>query len=173
MRETKAFLFAAAATLLSACSTTTNPVPEGYNGPLAMMSDSTTKSSTKSMDFFFLEKVDGKDVANSLGATIQANQGMGFSLVPKMIDRAIPVKPTTVTITGTTHYAAPILAMTGTVYRVSGDVTFTPLADHTYVVKGTLSEQYSGVWIEDARYNTVVTKKIEINGSAAQGFFTK
>ncbi len=173
IKRTKPFLLVAATILLNACSTNTNPVPEGYSGPLAMMADSNVRPSRESIDFFFLEQVDGKKVANSLGATIQANQGMGLSLVPKMVDRVIPATPATFTITGRTHYAAPILELAATVYQISGDVTFTPLPDHSYVVKGMLNEQYSGVWIEDTRYHTVVGKKIEVNGSTALGLLSK
>lgn len=173
MKGTKVFLFAAAAILLAACSTKTNPVPEGYSGPLAMMGETSVKSSGKSMDFFFLEKIDGNEVNNSMDATMRANEGMGFSLVPKMVDRVIPAKTATFAITGFRHYAAPILELTNTVYKVSGDVTFSPLPDHIYVVKGILSEQYSGVWIEDSRYHTIMGRKIEVQGSTAQGLFSK
>jgi len=40
-------------------------------------------------------------------------------------------------------------------------------------VTGTLSEDYSAVWIEDAETHEIVGEKIEIQGSAALGFFQK
>jgi hypothetical protein len=69
-------------------------------------------------------------------------------------------------IIGCTHYAAPILAMAGTSYYVDGDVTFTPVAGATYIVKGSLGPDYSAVWIEDKDSGRQVGNKFLIKGAA-------
>ncbi|HEX4861129.1 MAG TPA: hypothetical protein VFV07_07825 [Rhizomicrobium sp.] len=161
-------------TLLALCACTSNPAPEDYDGPIATVADTAAKESSGGVDFFFVEKIDGRKVRTSLAATAQANDGMGFSMRPVLLDHAAPAEAAvTVTITGRTHYAAPILEMTNTVYQVSGEVTFTPVRNRVYDVKGVLRENHSAVWIEDNVTGAVVGKKIEIKGSAALGFFSK
>lgn len=159
---------------LTLCACTSNPAPEDFIGPLATVADTTDKGGTGGVDFFFVEKIDGRKVRTSLGATAQANEGMGFSMRPVVLDHAVPAEGAiTVTITGRTHYGAPIQELTNTIYQISGDVTFTPARNRVYDVKGFLRQNHSAVWIEDNATGAVVGKKIEIKGSAALGFFSK
>lgn len=72
-----------------------------------------------------------------------------------------------------TQYAAPILALTGTIYQVKGVIEFTPLPDRSYVVRGELGDAYSAVWIEEDGSGTLVGKKVEIKGSAKLSAFEK
>ena len=172
MSKPKFLGFALAAFALSACMS--SPAPEDYDGPIATVADTTAKGGSGGVDFFFVEKIDGRKVRTSLAATAQANEGMGFSMRPVVLDHAVPAEGSiTVTITGRTHYGAPIQEMTNTIYQVSGDVTFTPVRNRVYDVKGYLRESRSAVWIEDNVTGAVVGKKIEIKGSAALGFFGK
>jgi len=92
---------------------------------------------------------------------------------PMVIGRDVPAGvPTSFTIVGRTHYAAPILELMNPVYEISGVVTFTPLPQHSYTVKGELDDDHSGVWIEDKPLE-VVGQKIEIKGSARLGILQK
>jgi hypothetical protein len=166
------FVFAVAAALLLA-SCTSNPVPEGYDGPLARVTDSVTWLGRSSADFFYLSKIDGRTIDESLSATNRSNSGRGMIMDPVTIDRRVPARTATVTIVGRRHYAAPILEMARTVYQVSGEIEFTPLPDHSYVVKGILSDKYSAVWIEDKDSRETVGRKVEVLGSAKLGFFEK
>jgi hypothetical protein len=165
---------AMALALLALCACAGNPAPEDDGGPIATVADTADRGGSGGADFFFVEKIDGRTVPTSLAATARANEGMGFSMRPVLLDHAVPAgTPVTVTITGRTHYGAPIQELTNTIYQVSGDVTFTPIATHVYDVKGYLREDRSAVWIVDNVTGAVASKKVEIKGSAALGFFSK
>ena len=165
---------AMALALLALCACVGNPEPEDDGGPIATVADTADKDSSGGVDFFFVEKVGGRKVSTSLAATARASEGMGFSMRPVLLDHAVPAgTPVTVTITGRTHYGAPIQEMTNTIYQVSGDVTFTPVATHVYDVKGYLREDRSAVWIVDNVTGDLVGKKVLLKGSAALGFFSK
>jgi len=169
MRGT-AFLIAVALPL-AAC--TSNPVPDGYTGSIVRITDSVTPRSSTSADFFYLSKVNGRRIEDSLSITKQVNSGQGFAMIPRVIGRVVPAEPSTFTIVGRTHYAAPILDLMNTVYEVSGETKFTPIPHQSYVVKGVLGENYSAVWIEDSQTGEVVGQKIEIKGSSALGILEK
>ncbi len=158
---------------LVGCVSFTSPIPDGYQGPLATIKDSVKSHSSSKADFFYLTEVDGKRIEDSRIKTIQVNQGRGFYMQPVALERKIPARTSVLKIVGRTEYAAPILALTNTVYQVAGEVSFRPEADRTYVVKGELGETRSIVWIEDAESGAMVANKIEIKGSAALGTFEK
>ena len=158
---------------LSGCAIYSTPVPDNYNGPIAVVKDSINVYSSSKVDFFYMDKFEGKRIENSRSKTIEVNDGRGMHMQPVVLERFIPVKEAVVKIVGRTVYAAPILSFTNTVYEVSGDVIFKPEQDKTYVVKGILGEDYSAVWIEEKITSKVVSNKIEMNGSAALSFFEK
>lgn len=166
-------LILASALALSACATFKPAVPEGYTGPTAMLKDSAEVASTSKADMFYTLSVNGNAIDNALFTTRRANEGRGMFMQVQQVSRPIPVQPLKVEISARTHYAAPILAMASTVYRVMGTVNFTPEAGKIYVVRGKLSEAYSAVWIEEEDSKTVVGEKIEAQGSAKLGFFEK
>lgn len=150
-----------------------NPVPDGYTGPLSSIKDSVVVYSSSKADFFEVSKVNGDNIKSSREATIKSNQGRGNNMTPVVLQRQIPSRPTVFTITGRTHHAMPIVALASTEYEVSGDVKFSPIPTHVYVVKGQLGETYSAVWIEDAMTSAIVEPKIEVHGSAALNMFLK
>jgi hypothetical protein len=158
--------------LLSGCASY-SPVPSGYSGSLAIIQDTMKSRSRTSVDLFYLEKIDGKTIDNSLSATVQANSGRGLMMEPRIIERSVPTVAGTFTIVGRTHRAAPILELAEKVYRVSGDVRFTPQPDHRYILRGSLDETHSEVWIEDMGTGEIMDRKIEVDGSSALGFFEK
>jgi hypothetical protein len=125
------------------------------------------------IDFFYLAKLNGRVVDNSLAATTQANAGMGAYMRPVVIGRDVPAQAATFNISGRTHYAAPILGLLQTVHGLSGDIHFTPLAGHIYDVKGTFGDTYSAAWVEDEQTHAVMDHKIEVNGPATLGMFEK
>lgn len=151
---------ALAAVVLSAC-TAAEPIPEGYTGPTAHIRDSSTERGSTSVDLFFLSKIDGGEVFDSLSATANANYGRGFMLEPAVIGRDVPARAAVFTIEGRTHYAAPILELFNTVYEVSGESRFTPAPNRTYVVKGELRDGYTTVWLEDSETGEMVGQRIE------------
>jgi hypothetical protein len=148
-----------------------NPIPKGYSGPLATVLDSVTTHSESKADFFVVSHVDGQQVEQSLVTTRLRNQGRGSNMTPVLVQREVPTGELQFTILGRTAYAAPILCMMNPVYRVKGDVRFTPMSGRTYVVRGTLDENYSAVWIEEQGKEAIPGTKIEFKGSTKLGFF--
>jgi hypothetical protein len=157
---------------LAACNTT-DAVPENYKGPLAQIADSVVKTGPSSANIFYLAKVNERLIHQSLRATNQSNYGQGFRMTPATIIRKVPAEPSTFSIVGRRDYAAPILALVRKVYEVKGETRFTPLPDKIYVVKGTLGDDYSAVWIEEAETGTVIGQKVEVKGSSTLGILEK
>lgn len=163
--------FSLATLFLAACAG--KPVPEGYAGPLAHFRDSAEFLSGSSGNFFYLAKVDGRRIETNLDRTIAATRGAGFSLRYADAERDIPARPCTLILYGLTHYAAPIQELVSKVYEVSGTINFTPEPKGEYEIKGELGETYSAVWVEDRTTHQIVSRKIEIKGSASLGLFEK
>ncbi|HET8695623.1 MAG TPA: hypothetical protein VFM33_13195 [Aquabacterium sp.] len=161
--------------LLGGCATQPyNPIPENYAGPTAVIEDSFNGVSGSEVEFFYVDKLDGHDIRNARLASISASAGHGMSMSVVPVERAIPAsKPVSLLIVGRTQYAAPILAMTNSVYQIKGTVDFTPEPNKHYVVKGSLAESRSSVWLEDAQTKKVIGNKIEFEGSTALGLFDK
>lgn len=110
---------------LAGCTTNSPSVPENYSGPLAQLNDSARTYSTMRADLFFVEELNGVKIDNSLEATRLSNQGRGMVMTPAIISRPVVAEETLkVGVKGRTHFAAPILAMAGTVYQVKGVVAF-------------------------------------------------
>ncbi|ESP91485.1 MULTISPECIES: hypothetical protein [Pseudoalteromonas] len=169
----KYLLIPAATLLMGGCASTYSPVPENYSGAISKFESTQKRHSEGKADLFYLEKVDGKRIHNSAAATRSATYGQGFALTTEHVVTDTPSSMATFTIKGRTLYAAPIQAMTGTVYEVTGDVTFSPEPDITYIVRGELGKAYSAVWIEEKGSGKVILKKIEIKGDSELGFFEK
>lgn len=138
-----------------------------------MIRDSAVANTDSQVDFFYVNRIGGRKISESRGTTRNVNYGRGFVMDPVVVDRRVLAEPTEFEIVGRTEYAAPILAFSKKVYEVKGTVRFTPVNGKVYIVTGTLSEDYSAVWIEDAETHEIVGEKIEIQGSAALGFFQK
>lgn len=163
-----------AATLLAGCASVHEPVPQGHVGPVAIVEDSFRQLSTSKTDFFYVEQVDGHKIDNSRAKSLAANRGAGMRMTPQFEQRNIPAsRPTSLTIVARTEYAAPILTLTRSVYEVKGVVDFTPEPGKRYVVRGSLQADRSSVWLEEKESQQVVSKKIEIEGSAKLGIFSK
>lgn len=156
-----AFLLVAAA--LSGCATF-KPVPDGYQGPVAYVTDSVIPEDSSKAKIFALVEIDGNRISNSFSDTAQASAGRGFSMSSAVTVRMVPPKLMKATIRGSHATAAPIQAMAsqlaGTFFSVEGVVEFEPKPEVRYVVKGSLAKESSSVWIEEADSGTIVTRKI-------------
>ena len=84
---------------LFGCAMAKNPVPEGYLGPTATISDSGTSGNFARM--FYLTAVDEKGIPNSYDASQAASRGQGFALTTKFVTRRIKAKPQRVKLVGT------------------------------------------------------------------------
>ena len=132
LRQTTAVFVALA---ITGCASRAPSLPEGYTGPQAQLDDSAKTYGSSKADFFFVEQIDGADVDNSLHETLSRNRGKGMHMTPNFITRAVMAeKPIKVALKGRTHYAAPIQALTRTVFEVKGVVEFTPRSNVRYVV---------------------------------------
>lgn len=145
---------------LAGCASAPLPVPEGYNGPLAKVYDSSTSVSATKVQFFELAKIDGRRVETSADRTAAKNYGHGFVMQPIVASRHVPAKQCVMSLEGVTYVAADILAFGGGMYHVEGDVTMKLETDKEYYVKGELSKDYSAVWLEDSAGH-IVSIKIE------------
>lgn len=157
------FVSLAIALLLHGCATY-KPVPEGYAGPVAIVSDSGFSEDGTKAQIFALIEVDGHTIQNSFGASASASYGQGFALTTRYVSRPVPATPMKVTLKGSHTTAAPIQAIfsqaAGTFFSVEGTVDFAPASGGNYVVKGELKKDGSSVWIQDANTGQPVTQKI-------------
>lgn len=148
--------------LLSGCASLYQPVPEGYTGPTATISDSGITDNSAKAQMFVVSSIDGNFIANSLAATHGASYGQGPFLTTKIISRRVKAVPQRVKIVGTHITAAPIIALVsmaaGSYLSVEGVVEFDPAPGGSYIVKGKLGKEESSVWIEDANTNERVTR---------------
>jgi hypothetical protein len=167
----KLFMGVGLAVTLSGCANYQPATPVDYTGPTATIKDSVKTLSSSKADFYYVEQVDGASIRNSRINTLSANQGRGMQMAAAMVDRQVPARPIRLSVTGRTEYAAPILALTGTVYQVKGVVEFTPEANKSYTVRGVLGDDAS-VWVEDDESKAVVGAKVEKHG-AKLGVFEK
>jgi hypothetical protein len=159
---------------ISGCATYAPSIPANYTGPTAKLEDSATTYSSTKADFFVVESIDDAKVDNSLNETFRRNNGRGMSMTPYFIDRPLIAEKTVkIGVKGRTHFAAPILALAGTVYQVQGIVEFTPKTNGLYIVRGEFAEDHSAVWIEDQATKQLVSQRVEVKGSAKLGFFEK
>jgi hypothetical protein len=148
---------------LAACAATAvNPLPEGYSGPVAHITDSGQSLGHTSAVLFYVAKVDGRRIDDSAAATARTNAGKGLDMTPVVIGRDVPAEPTTFTIVGTRIYAAPILSIIQPSYEVSGETKFTPLPGEAYVVKGEVGRDHSTVWVEDVKTGAVMGDRLEV-----------
>jgi len=117
-----------------------------------------------------MERLDGISVRNARETSIQFNRNAGLLLTPLANGRLVPAsRPISVTLVGRTQYAAPILALAGTVYVVKGTLNVTLEPNKHYVVRGELGESSSSVWLEEADTQSVVGTKIQVEGAAKAG----
>lgn len=149
------------------------PYPAGYDFATALIRDSATVHGAQLIDLFYVASIDGKAIVDSRSSTQQANAGRGGKLTPVLDERESSVNLTTYSLVGRSEYATSLLALTKPVYEVKGELKAALLADHRYVVRGELGEQYSAVWLEDEDEHRIVGDKIEIHGSARLGILSK
>ncbi|MBS0244671.1 MAG: hypothetical protein JSS20_21080 [Proteobacteria bacterium] len=109
--------------LLSACAT--SPVPAGYAGPVAKISDWGKSESRYRAVVFYVSEVNGKPIQTSADVTRSNYQGKvnGIALFfyPQTITRDVPAGPVTLKLEGQIMYSTYIqqLAMAATMYSIT------------------------------------------------------
>ena len=139
------------------------PVPPGYRGSIATLSDGGSSEGRMSARIFAVTEIDGNQIENSIEATNRASAGHGLSQAVKWIRREVLPQPMKVKLVGRTVAAAPIVgifaALAGTSFSVEGIVSFHPQPGGFYAVNGELGKEGSSVWIEDALTSKPVTER--------------
>jgi len=159
--RSRATLCVASLAFLAAC--VSSPIPEGYTGPTATIRDSARPESGSRAIFFYLAKIDGNAIKDSLAVTRQVNYGRGASLTPTVIERKVPARPLVLTLEGRIAYGAPIQEIfnTKTMYSVDATVEFEPTPDRVYVVMGTLQQDRTEIWLADQATGERVGKVVK------------
>lgn len=163
---TRFIAFFTMAMLLTGCAgPRVSATPEGYTGPKAVLADSVVyPGAGEKIRMFYVEKIDGESMQNSMRATRDASAGKGNYLHTKEFSRDVPVKRMKIRLIGTHVLAMPIQEMAsriaGTFFTVSGEVDFLPLEGKTYVVMGELQKEGASVWIQTQDTKEVVTEKV-------------
>lgn len=159
-----------AALLLAGCAGFSGfqpATPDGYDGPTVNVADQTVQMSGSLAHVFEMTLIDGRRLLSTSVATLNANQGRGFSVAPVAMSNEVPPRPARVRLQAVTQYAAPLLAMTNPGCRVQGDVAFAPEAGKRYRVAGRIAAQACEVWIEDGETGQPVTEKVVGKGTGA------
>jgi len=126
------WVLAAALLLLGGCLS--SPIPEGYSGPIATVSDTAISETSNRAQFFYLGEIDGQRIDNVLFTTRARNSGRGAQLTTAQFSRDVPAKPLNLVLEGRIDYGAPIEA----------------IVNRSTVVRGVLTAERQEVWLEDA-----------------------
>ena len=135
--------------VLSGCVSHAPSLPDGYVGDTATIDDSFQRLGRSKANLFYIKLMDGKPIYNGLKATQAATYGKGSQLIAMGASRSIPAQPLVLYMVGQVYHSAPIGYMfgAGSNYIVEGELEFTPEANARYRVNGSLSENYSAIWI--------------------------
>jgi hypothetical protein len=139
-------------------STKNSVIPKGYSGGEATIIDTYKRSSRSTADFYYATIINGEKVAYALNKSASRSSGQNRNLTLIGQDKKIPTtSPVSVHIIGNAFNVLPIAALFNSdeAHFVEGNVSFTPKNNLSYLVNGTLSAQYSAVWIEDEFGNIV------------------
>jgi hypothetical protein len=155
---------------LASCAHYEEPVPEGYQGPTAMLADTCIRESGSKAGCYVVIEINGKPVDNAIDESRRASSGRGSALTIATAVHRVPITPLTIKIRATHVTAAPIEEIidraAGHFYSVEGVVKLQPEAGAVYGVRGILESAGSSVWIEETVTGRVVTEKIASGRSA-------
>lgn len=151
------------ALLVAGCASY-EPVPPGYAGDTATVTDNGFSEESTRARTYALVAIDGRSVMNGFIASRNASAGQGARLTMVLTERLVPAKPMKVTLRASTTTGAPIHAiaaqLAGTFFSVEGVVDFSPEPNRRYSVRANLEKDSSSVWIEDEATGQPVTKKV-------------
>lgn len=159
----KAFALSLSVLLLAGCASFKGfqpATPDGYDGPTVNVADRTVQVSGELVHVFEMTQFGGRRLLSSSIATLQANQGRGFTVTPAALTNEVPPQPARVQLQVTTQYAAPLLALKNPTCRNLGEVSFSPEAGQRYVLNGRIAADACEVWIEDAGTGRHVTETV-------------
>ncbi len=147
--STRSLLIFLVSCCLSACISYESSLPEGYEGPTAVVSSSARRIDRGKAQFFFVETIDGRQVENPLDRSIALSSGQGNTLDLASTFLELPTQPLVLGLAAGASYAMPIRAMLSNEKFFRRDVRFLPVAGEGYLVKGRLEDDFAVLWIED------------------------
>lgn len=139
--------------------------PDGFSGATVNVADQVQPDGDQLVHVFEMTRFDGRRLLSSSLATLNANQGRGFSVKPVALSNEVPPGPAHVQLQAVTQYAAPLLAMTHPTCRAQGEVAFTPEAGKAYRVGGRIAPEACEAWIEEVTTHEPVTAKVSGKGT--------
>jgi hypothetical protein len=144
-------------TLLASCATTA--LPPNYSGPVATIQETAVRVDSGKAQMFFLSKIDGNYISeNSSSRSFQQSYGHGNNLTIVNTPYQIPAKAHTYTITGSNVWAMDGRAIFEDSLEVYGEVEFSPIPDHTYLIDGDLKNSESRVWIKEKETGKIIAE---------------
>jgi hypothetical protein len=153
--------------VLTACTTTYQPLPPGYAGPTVMIVDTMDPIFSARAGFFQLVAVDARRVLSSSASTGAASAGQAFLMDQRVESRVVPAGSGTLMIEARIRVAAPIMALSGAMYQIDGVVDVELEPDQACYVRGFLSEDYALVWLE-GNSGQRVTRKVETGSTGGR-----
>lgn len=149
----------AMSTLTACANKPFEPVPEGYTGPVADITDTIDNQTGTSAYMYVVYQVDYKPVANSIAASLNKSYGNGAILTSELISRQVPIEKIALSVMAKKVYAAPVGSwISENPVPVQGKFTFTPQAGHSYSVKGVLGIESSVVQLVDDIDGTIIAE---------------
>lgn len=156
--------------LVALVGCTHNPIPEGYDGPTARITDTYQNKEATSAHYFALNKVNKKLVKSSFGETRQKNSGRGTVFTPVMVSREVLPQEQEFNIQAFLFYPTDALSLFSENRFVEKNVIFKPEAGEEYFVKGVLLPDETDVWVENSQGNqvgeVVIPKETDKNKSS-------
>lgn len=151
--------------LLGGCASFEPAAPADYTGPTVNVADQIQRRSDQLLHVFEIRRVDGRRLLSSSIATLNANQGRGFSTNPIALTNELPLQASRLRLMATTQWAAPILALTHPTCQTEGEVNFQPQADRHYRVAGRIAPDECSVWVEEIESGQPVTERVTGKGT--------
>lgn len=137
-------------------------LPTDYSGPVAVIRGTSAQKNVFKGEGFTVSKVNGKPVYGR-GAVATPTGGGPVLAVQEPEVKILP-QPVTLTLTGSTIYAADgpamVDSMIGGSRHVTGDISFTPKAGGEYRVKGVLERGSESVWLVEEKSGKLIGQKI-------------
>jgi hypothetical protein len=139
---------------------TTPPAPDPATVPHAKIASSHVDVDGDRTDVFRLLEVEGRDVIDATDLSVKSVEVDHSQLLAA--GRTAHLK-----VDALAFYGNPVRRLAWDAMRIKGTIEFVPLADASYVMRGSLTPELSSVWVENVATHEVVGKKVSAPGRGA------
>ena len=155
--------------LLGGCASAPRPTPPvgdvspPKNSSAAKISDSAKRISAGEVCFFQMTEIDGRRVRTSLDETAKGRLMPGFAVQPIIASHVVPAGSSVLTLEGYDRDEFDFFGHIFGMFHVRGEVTAALEPGKEYFIRGSASEYFLSVWLEDAagtRLSTTIEKSI-------------